>query len=66
MSDRKHMKKIKSKKKESLQKQINKHKEKISNEKGRLDTTKDYWKKEINEKFEPQLKETEDYLKDNE
>lgn len=65
MSDRKHMKKIRVKRIKSTKKQIDEHKEKIESEKGRKDTTKDYWKKEINEKFTKQMKEDDDYLEEN-
>ena len=54
--DRKHMKKLREKRISPIQKQINTHEEKIKNEKGRLDTTKDYWQKEIDEKFLKQIK----------
>ena len=64
MSDRKHMRKIKKKKKKSIQRQIDEHEDKIKHEKGRLDTTKDYWRKEIDEKFQKQLEETDDYLEE--
>ena len=64
MRDRKHMKKLREKRIKSIQRQINKHKEKIKNEKGRLDTTKDYWKKEIDEKFLKQIDKDEKYLED--
>jgi len=60
--DRKHMKKLRKKRIESIQKQIDKHEDKIKNEKGRLETTKDYWKKEIDEKFLKQIEEDEEYL----
>ena len=60
--DRKHMKKLREKRISSIQEQVNKHEEKIKNEKGRLDTTKDYWQKEIDEKFLKQIREDEDYL----
>ena len=66
MKDRKHMKKIREKRMKSIQKQIDKHEEKILNEKGRLDTTKNYWKKEIDEKFLKQIKEDEEYLEEGE
>jgi predicted nucleic acid-binding Zn-ribbon protein len=65
MSDRKRMKKLREKRTESIKKQIAEHEAKIQNEKGRLDTTKDYWKKEIDEKFMEQLKEDEEYLEEN-
>ena len=62
MEDRKRMKKVREKRIKSVKKQIGKHEEKIKNEKGRLDTTKEYWKKEIEAKFLKQLKEDEEYL----
>ena len=34
----------------------------VHNEEGRLDTTKDYWAKEIDEKFVKQIDKDEDYL----
>lgn len=64
MKDRKRMKKIREKRIKSFQKQIDKHEEKIQKEKGRLDTTKDYWKKEIDEKFLKQIEEDENYLEE--
>ncbi len=64
MKDRKHMKKIREKRIKSIKKQIDKHQEKIQKEKGRLDTTKDYWKKEIDEKFLKQIEEDENYLEE--
>ena len=60
--DRKHMKKLRKKRIESVEKQITKHEEKIEQEKGRKDTTKDYWRKEIDEKFLKQKEENEKYL----
>ncbi len=62
MSDRKHIKKLREKRVESIGKQVDRYEEKIMSEKGRLDTTKDYWKKEIDEKFLKQIKDDEDYL----
>ena len=62
MTDRKHMWKIRKKRIESVEKQIEKHKDKIENEPGRKDTTKDYWQKEIDEKFEKQIEDDEDFL----
>ena len=56
------MKKLREKRIESVKKQIEKHKEKIKTEKGRSDTTKDYWKKEIDDKFLKQIKKDEEYL----
>ena len=66
MGDRKHMKKLREKRIEGIQKQIEKHEYKIENEKGRKDTTKDYWQKEIDEKFLKQIKKDETYLEENE
>ena len=63
--DRKHMKKLRKKRIKSIEKQIDKHKENIQNEKGRLDTTKDYWKKEIDEKFLKQIDKDDEYLGEN-
>ena len=62
MADRKRMKKLRKKRITSVQRQIGKHQSKLENEPGRLDTTKDYWKKEINEKFLRQIEEDESYL----
>ncbi|MBA7634762.1 hypothetical protein ES703_42352 [subsurface metagenome] len=62
--DRKHMKKLRKKRIKSVGKQIDEHEQKIEQEKGRKDTTKDYWKKEINEKFLKQIGEDEEYLED--
>ena len=58
------MKKLREKRVKALRKQVEKHEEKIKNEKGRKDTTKDYWKKEIDEKFLKQIEEDEEYLKE--
>ncbi len=60
--DRKHMKKLRKKRIKSIQKQIDGHQQKIKYEKGRKDTTKDYWQKEIDEKFLKQLDEDKEYL----
>jgi len=65
MNDRKHMRKVRKKRIKSVEKQIEKHEEKIESEKGRKDTTKDYWRKEIDEKFKKQVEEDEDYLEEN-
>jgi hypothetical protein len=65
MEDRKRMKKARKKRIKAIEKQIEKHEEKIENEEGRKDTTKDYWQKEIDEKFEKQIKEDKDYLEEN-
>jgi len=61
-NDRKHMKKIRKKRIDSIKKQVSLHEDKILNEEGRLDTTKDYWKKEIDEKFLKQIEDDEEYL----
>lgn len=66
MSDRKHMNKIRKKRIKSIEEQITKHKDKIKKEKGRKDTTKDYWQKEIDEKFEKQIEKDNDYLEEDE
>lgn len=65
MSSRKRMRKIREKRIKSIGKQIEKHEEKIETEKGRKDTTKDYWKKEIDGKFKKQMEEDENYLEKN-
>ena len=64
MSDRKHMRKIRKKRVKSLKRQINKHEKKIQKEKGRLDTTKNYWRKEIDEKFLKQISDDDDFLEE--
>ena len=64
MSDKRRMKKLREKRINSLHKQIDKHRNKIKYEKGRLDTTKDYWEKEINEKFLKQIEENEEFLEE--
>ena len=65
MADRKRMRKVREKRIKSVKEQIEKHEMKIKTEKGKKDTTKDYWQKEIDEKFLKQLKEDEKYLHDN-
>ncbi|MBI2629825.1 hypothetical protein HYW76_01865 [Candidatus Pacearchaeota archaeon] len=60
------MNKVRKKRIESIQEQIEKHEDKIENEWGRLDTTKNYWKKEIDEKFLKQITKDKDYLEDKE
>jgi hypothetical protein len=65
MEDRKRMKKIRQKRVKSVEKQVEKHKDKIEKEEGRKDTTKDYWKKEIDEKFIKQIEEDKEYLDEN-
>lgn len=62
MSDRKRMRKLREKRIKSIKGQIKKHEEKIQKEKGRKDTTKDYWRKEIDESFLKQIEEDEEYL----
>ena len=62
MSDRKRMKKIREKRIEAIDRQISSHEEKIKTEKPKKDTTIDYWKKEIEEKFKRIKKEDEEYL----
>jgi len=47
---------------EGLQKQIERHEEFVKYKEGRLDTTKDYWKKEIR-RFENKKKLAEEKLK---
>ena len=63
--DRKHMKKIREKRIKSVGEQIDEHKEKIEHKNSRKDTTQSYWKKEIDEKFLPQIEEDEEYLEEN-
>ena len=58
------MKKLREKRVKSLKKQVDKHEEKIQKGKARLDTTKDYWRKEIDEKFLKQIEEDEEYLEE--
>ena len=60
--DKKHIKKLRGKRIKSIQKQVDIHEEKIQKEKGRLDTTKNYWQKEIDNKFLKQIDEDEDWL----
>ena len=64
MTDRKHMKKVREKRIKSIQGQIVKHEDKIEREEGRKDTTKDYWQKEIDEKFLKKIEEDEEYLEE--
>tara|TARA_Y100000310_G_C20432563_1_gene692169 strand:+ start:466 stop:663 length:198 start_codon:yes stop_codon:yes gene_type:complete len=61
--DRKHMKKVRKKRIKSIKSQVEKHKEKIKTKKGRKDTTKAYWQKEIDEKFAKQLEDAKEYMK---
>ena len=64
MKDRKRMKKVRKKRIKSTEGQVDKHKDMIKGEKGRKDTTKDYWRKEIDEKFLKKIEEDEDYLEE--
>lgn len=66
MKDRKRMEKVRRKRIKSTLKQVDKHEEKIEKEKGRKDTTKNYWKKEIDSKFLKQIKKDKDYLEEDE
>lgn len=63
-TDRKRMKKVRKKRIEADEKQIAEHKDKIEHEKGRKDTTKDYWRKEI-EEYSKRKEEEEAYLEEN-
>ncbi len=63
--DRKRMKKLRKKRIKSVHGQIEEHEDKIEHEKGRKDTTIDYWKKEIDEKFLKKINEDEEYLEEN-
>ena len=64
MNDRKQMRKLRQKRIASVKKQIEKHEEKIEREEGIKDTTKDYWKKEIDRSFLKRIHKDEDYLED--
>lgn len=59
------MRKVREKRIKSVGRQVERHKDKIEKEKGRLDTTRSYWKKEIDEKFSKQIEEDEEYLEEN-
>ena len=63
--DRKHIRKVREKRIKSVGRQIDKHEDRIEKEKGRKDTTRGYWKKEIDEKFSKQIDEDEEYLEEN-
>jgi hypothetical protein len=65
MNDRKRMRKIRKKRIEAIDKQIFSHEIKIENENPKKDTTPDYWRKEIEEKFKKIKEEDEAYLEDN-
>jgi len=62
--DRKHMKKIREKRITGVGKQIEKHEDMIEHEKPIKDTTPEYWKKEVKEKFSKQKDEDEEYLEE--
>ena len=64
MADRKRMKKARKKRIKGIRKQVEKHEEKIEKEKGRKDTTREYWGKEIKEKFGKKIEEDEEYLEE--
>ena len=64
MADRKRMKKLREKRIKSVKKQIEKHEYKIGTLKGRKDTTKEYWRKEIDTKFLNQLEDDEQYIEE--
>lgn len=64
MTDRRRMKKLRAKRIYSLKKQVRKHEEKIQKEKGKKDTTKEYWRKEIDSSFLKQIKKDEDYMEE--
>ena len=65
MGDRKRMRKVRKKRIKAVEEQVEEHEDKIKNEKGRKDTTKDYWQKEIDEKFAKQIDKDEEYLEEN-
>lgn len=65
MNDRKRMKKIREKRIKAVNKQIFSHEKKIKTEMPKKDTTLDYWKKEIEEKFKKIKEEDDKYLKEN-
>ena len=58
------MRKVREKGINSVKRQISEHEEKIQAETGRLDTTKDYWKKEISDKFLKQIEKDEIYMEE--
>lgn len=58
------MRKIRKKRIKSVEEQEKRYQDKIVNEKGRKDTTKDYWRKEIDRSFLRQIKEDEEYLEE--
>ena len=58
------MKKLRNKRIRSTKKQIQIHKNKIQTENPNLDTTKDYWQKEIDLEFIKKLKQDKRYLEE--
>ncbi len=62
MSDRKRMRKTREKRIKAMDRQIFSHEEKIETEKPQKDTTIDYWRKEIEEKFKKIKQDDEKYL----
>ena len=62
--DRKHMKKVREKRINSVGKQIEKHEDMIKNEHPVKDTTRAYWKGEIEKKFSKTIEEDEEYLEE--
>ena len=58
------MKKIREKRIIGVEKQIDKHEDMIEHEEPVKDTTKDYWKGEIEKKFSKQKEEDEEYLEE--
>lgn len=65
MSDRKRMKKVRKKRITAVDKQISSHEEKIETEKPLKDTTIEYWRKEIEEKFKKIKQQDQEYLDEN-
>ena len=65
MGDRKRMRKVRKKRIKAVEEQVEEHEDKIKNKKGRKDTTKGYWQKEIDEKFAKQIDKDEEYLEEN-
>ena len=64
MADRKRMRKIREKRIKAIDRQILSHEQKIKSENPKKDTTLDYWRKEIEEKFKKIKKEDEEYLEE--
>ena len=61
MSDKKRMKKLRKKRVKSLKKQVEKHEKKVK-EGESSNEVKNYWRKEIDEKFLTQINEDEEFL----